>query len=498
MKRDHDSGIENKKLFFVCIIALVATAFGFIIRAMVIEDWGNDFGLSKTQQGEIFGVGLWPFAISIILFSLIIDKIGYGKALVFAFICHIVSAVITIFADGYWMLYWGTFIAALGNGTIEAAINPMVATLYKEDKTKWLTILHGGWPGGMVLGGLIILAMGPEVSWQVKVGLIFIPTIAYGILMLGRKFPVQERVQAGVSYLDMLKEVGAIGALIVSSLIVIQVGQIFGWHIGLEITLIAIVTGVYGYITKSIGQPLFIFMLLIMIPLAITELGTDSWITDLMAPEMNKMGLQAGWVLVYTSIIMTLLRLFAGKITHGIAPLKLLMVCSLVAVVGLLFLSKATGIMVLLAATIYGIGKTFFWPTMLGVVAEKFPNGGALTLNVISGVGMLGVGILGAVVLGFVQDNETSKNVLLYDQQQQTSLSKDYFTESRKSIFGEYMAANELLLVDAPKEEKTIIENIKAMAKKNALKTVAIFPVFMFLCFLALHFAFKRSDKRIE
>jgi len=121
------TGEVSKKLFWTCFIALVATSFGFIIRANIIGDLGVHFNLSETQKGEILGVGLWPFALSIILFSLIIDRIGYGRALVFGLVCHVASAVITIFATGYQMLYWGTFVLALGNGTVEAVINPDAA-----------------------------------------------------------------------------------------------------------------------------------------------------------------------------------------------------------------------------------------------------------------------------------------------------------------------------------------------------------------------------------
>jgi MFS family permease len=155
MSGEQTAGIEahQKRLFWGCFIALIATAFGFVVRSMVINDWGTEFGLTETQKGEIFGVGLWPFAISIILFSLVIDRIGYGKTMAFAFVCHVVSAILTIFATGYWMLYIATFIVALGNGAVEAVINPVVATMFRNEKTKWLNILHAGWPGGMVIGG---------------------------------------------------------------------------------------------------------------------------------------------------------------------------------------------------------------------------------------------------------------------------------------------------------------------------------------------------------
>jgi hypothetical protein len=176
---------------------------------------------------------------------------------------------------------------------------------------------------------------------------------------------------------------------------------------------VVLVTVAFGvYIGFAPGRPLFIFMLLIMIPLATTELGTDSWITSLMAPAMTKIGLAAGWVLVYTSFIMMVLRFFAGPIVHRLSPLGLLATSALIAGIGLVLLSRVdAAVMILLAATVYGLGKTFFWPTMLGVVSEQSPRGGALTLNATGGVGMLGVGVVGAVFLGYIQDTAIEKRL---------------------------------------------------------------------------------------
>ncbi|MBD0287355.1 MAG: MFS transporter, partial [Flavisolibacter sp.] len=343
----------DMKLFYACFVALMTTAFGFILRAIILPEWGREFNLTQTQLGEIAGVGLWPFAISIVLFSLIIDKIGYKTAMMFAFLCHVASAIITIFADGYWMLYVGTLIVALGNGTVEAVVNPVVATMFSHDKTKWLNILHAAWPGGLVFGGIIALLMGAETQWEYKIALILLPTIIYGIMMLARKFPVNERVQAGVSYREMLQEVGALGALIIVSLIIFQLGAVFGWSTTFNVILILLITALFGWYTRSLGQPLFIILLLIMIPLATTELGTDSWITDLMTPAMSDLGIQAGWVLVYTSAIMFVLRFFAGPIVHKVSPLGLLAICSAIAALGLYLLSLSAGAMILMAATIY-------------------------------------------------------------------------------------------------------------------------------------------------
>jgi MFS family permease len=489
MNQENQATRESQKwLFWACFIALVATSFGFIIRAQIIGNWGLDFNLSETQKGELLGVGLWPFALSIVLFSLVIDKIGYGKAMIFAFICHISSAIITIFATGYTMLYLGTFIVALGNGTVEAVINPVVATLYSKEKTKWLNILHAGWPGGMVLGGILILVMGPEVSWKWKVSLIFIPTLIYGLMMIRCKFPVQERVKAGIPYKEMLQEAGIIGALIVVIIMTAEVGRIFEWTLTAQIVIAALLIIGYGLYVRSIGQPLFIFLLLIMIPLATTELGTDSWITELVTPVMAGMGLQPGWVLVYTAFIMMILRFSAGPIVERLKPLGLLAVSSSIAIIGLITLSKAVGIIIFLAATIYAFGKTFFWPTILGVVAERFPKGGALTLNTISGIGMLSVGVIGAAFLGNIQDKQIDQDLLT----KHPSIYQKAVGDEKSSIFGTYKPLDHEKAQELNKEEQNVLQNTISEAKQNALMTVAIFPTIMLICFLILIFYFKR------
>ena len=485
------SQAPNKMLFVACFMSIVTTSFSFILRALTLPQWEADFNLTKTQVGEIAGVGLWPFAISIVLFSLIIDRVGYKNSMIFAFICHVSSAAITFFADGYTMLYIGTFIMALGNGTVEAVANPAVASMFPKAKTKWLNFLHAGWPAGLVLGGILALVMGPEVHWKLKVILVLIPAVTYAIIMIPHKFPVNERVSAGVSYLDMLKEVGVGGALIIVALIVFQMGSVFGWSTTMNVSITLVIVGIFGFYVRSFGQPLFIIMLLIMLPLAITELGTDSWIADLMAPEMTKVGLQAGWILVYTSIIMVALRFSAGKIIHRITPLALLAACSTIAAIGLFLLSGSSGVMVLVAATIFGLGKSFFWPTMLGVVAERFPKGGALTLNIAGGVGMIGAGVIGAVILGFFQDKTTDTSLKQYDAVNKTELHSTYVTDEKRSIFGDYRSVNLAKLALAPETDKQSVTIIQDGAKKTALRYVAWFPVLMLVCYVLLMIYFK-------
>ena len=477
---------HDKRLFWGCFIALVSTSFGFIARVLTAPEWGAEFGLSETQVGEILGAGLWPFAISIVLFSLVIDKIGYKAAMWFGLICHTLSTVIILFAQDYSMMYLGTFVLALGSGTVEAYANPVVATVFSREKTKWLNYLHAGWPGGLVFGGILAIALGDDMYWKYKIAIILIPTVIYMVMLAPKHFPVNERVLAGVSYRDMLREVGALGALIAAAMVITQIGQIFAFSTTLNIILILLAAGAFGFYTRSPGRGLFILMLLIMIPLATTELGVDSWITTLMAGEMTRIGINAGWVLIYTSAIMLVLRFFAGAIVHRISPLGLLAVSSAIAAVGLFILSGATGGMILLAATLYGIGKSFLWPTSLGVVAEQFPRGGALTLNVVAGVGMLAVGVIGAPFMGYVQDRNVDRNL----EQVAPALHSQVIVP-RNSIFGDYQGVDAAAASTLPAADQAILGEVQEESQKDALQTMAMLPVLMMLFYIALILYFR-------
>jgi MFS family permease len=523
---------NDRRLFVACFIALVATAFGFTVRSFILDQWAVDFHLSETDKGTINGAGLWPFAISIVLFSLVIDHIGYGRAAVFACLCHIAYVVIVCSAPNllreggspteqeagrkaaFYLLYLGNFIVALGNGTVEAFINPIVATMFSKEKTKWLNILHAGWPGGIVLSGVLTiwLAQVPELNyWQYKVALMLIPVFLYAVLLLGCKFPVSERVAAGVPYRDMLREAGMIGAMLVTTLIVFElsnvfkgmglifqgvfweqeVTSVFGLPINYEtvvkIAIILIVSLAYGAYVQSLGRPLFVFLMIVMIPLATTELGTDGWITTLMRIPMERMGVNAGWILVYTSFIMMVLRFFAGPIVHRLSPLGLLALSAAIAALGLVSLSLATGVLILVAATLYGFGKTFFWPTMLGVVAEQFPKGGALTLNMISGVGMMGVGILGMSLLGNLQDRDIGRTL----RQDHPQLYEQVIKGPTPSLFGEYRPLDQDRVKTLPVADRETIETIQMEARKNVLKLVAVLPCFMLVCYLLMILYFR-------
>lgn len=506
---------ENEKpsmaLFWGCFIALVTTSFAFITRAFMVnipDLWPADFGLNNVQAQELFGAGIWPFAISIILFSLVIDKIGYRAAMVFSFICYAgytalaLMAYATVKKEGlsgeeleaaravaYRYLYGGSIILGLGNGTVEAFINPVVATMFSKEKTKWLNILHAGWPGGLVLGGLLTIFLADKAAedWRILIYIIAIPAVVYLIMLIGVKYPENERVAGGVSYREMLAEFGAIGALIAFGLIFMQIGQVFSWPLGVVIALVAATTIGYGLYCRSLGRPILIFLCLIMMPLAITELGTDGAITGIMEEPMMAAGYNPLWVLIYTSVIMMVLRFFAGPVVKLFTPLGLLAVAALVATTGLFWLSGASGMFIIFAAaTLYGFGKTYFWPTMLGVVSEQCPKGGALTLNAIAGIGMLTVGILGSPIIGGMQENSAKAAI---EKKQEGAYAQ--ISEKRSWVLGEYEAISEKKLSALSDDQQGEVREVVKQAKQGALAKVTIFPIIMLICYIILILYFK-------
>jgi MFS family permease len=508
---------NNTIVFWGCFIALIATAFGFITRMFLLDDpvITDTLGLDPAQVGAYKGIQVWPFALSIIIFSLIIDKVGYKFSMIFAFVCQAIWAVMGFFAlstidsdpeRAKFLIYWGGLILALGNGTVEAFINPVVATIFDKDKTKWLNILHAGWPGGLVVAGVLTIFMGQlELGWSIKLATIVVPVLIYFIMLVRVEFPRQERVAAGVSYKEMLSEFGILGAAVVGLLVTLQLMNFFpDGNRTLFICIGVAMVVLFGAYTKSLGRPLMFVLILIMMPLATTEIGTDGWITGIMkGVAADKF--HAGWVLVYTSAIMMVLRFYAGPIVHKLSPLGLLAISCVLAIVGLYTLSFTAGLMIFAAATLYAVGKTFFWPTMLGVVSEQTPKGGALTLNAISGIGMLAVGTLGFPYIGTLQadrenvalvSNETVAKELpgLVENGELTVLEDKSIYEviHYKTVSDESLNQ---LVEKLPKDDQSGVEKnikqVRARSKQGALATMAIFPAIMLIGYILLILYFK-------
>lgn len=503
---------HDKILFWGCFIALITTSYAFFSRMYLCGGrFMDDFNLDKVAAGELVGAGIWPFGVSIILFSLVIDKIGYKVAMYFSFVCYLLYAGLAFLAynaiqglegaellaaqkRGYTLLYSGSIILALGNGTVEAFINPLVATMFRNAKTKWLNILHAGWPLGLVVGGLVTIALSKQAStgdWRIVVGLILIPALIFLAMLAPRTFPRSEREQAGVSYRGMLKELGAFGALVGFGLVFAEVGRTLGWPDMVGWLLTALVVVFFALYTKSFGSIILAVLIIIMMPLATTELGTDGWISSLMEQPMSAAGYNPGWVLVYTSAIMVILRFSAGPIVHRLSPLGLLAGCALLAAAGLWMLSKTgnSGIVAIFAAaTFYGVGKSFFWPTMLGLAAEQSPRGGALTLNTLAGIGMLAVGIIGAPFIGFLQESTATErlkeqNPALYEQ---VHIQKDY-------LLGGYDAIDPQRAAEAANDPVAVSHLAEAnkAGQFGALGKMAFFPLLMFCGYIGLILYFR-------
>ncbi|MBX3423763.1 MAG: MFS transporter [Pirellulaceae bacterium] len=507
---------NDTAIFWGCFIALVTTAFGFIARMFLINTWATEFNLDPAESGRLAGIGVWPFAVSIIGFSLVIDRIGYKTSMIIAFLGHVTWAAMGVSAyfisqDGnkelaYQLLYWGSLILGLANGTVESFINPVVATLFSREKTKWLNILHAGWPGGLVVAGMVTIFI-DTLPWGIKVGILAIPALVYFLMLIRLDFPIQEREAAGVSYREMLSEFGVLGAAVVGFLVTLQLMDFFApiddtkrlVFVGIGVAIVL----AFGAYTRALGRPLMFFLVLIMMPLATTEIGTDGWITGIME-GVAEGKFHPGWVLIYTSVIMMILRFFAGPIVHSLSPLGLLAVSAALAIVGLVTLSATSGMMIFAAATLYGIGKTFFWPTMLGVVAEQTPKGGALTLNAISGIGMLAVGTLGFPYIGSLQADKQIAAVAQSPVAQEITglVSGDTITAiEKKSIYEiiNYDAIDDTALqtaIDSLPEDRretaqTEIKKARDLSNQKALGAMALFPAIMLAAYVILILYFK-------
>src|SRR5262245_37153091 len=369
---------SNKMLFWASFFTLIAAGMGFAIRGDILGDWGRQFGFTQTDLGIITGQGLAGFGITIIFFSFFSDLFGYGVLMIVAFLLHALSVALTLAApfayqhygkDGaFWCLYLGAWAFSLGNGTCEAVINPLTATLFPHNKTHWLNILHAGWPGGLVLGALVNLGLNQlpsfgftNVGWQVRWGIIFAPMLLYGLMMLGRHFPKSEAKLSGVSL---------------------------------------------GTTILTLFAPVLLFLFLIHAMVGYVELGTDSWIQNITNTVLKNKTL-ALVAFIWTNLLMFTLRFFAGPIVHKISPVGLLFGSAVLGTAGLALLGMPmtdSAVLWLAAVTIYGIGKTFYWPTMLGVISERYPRGGALALGMSGGLGMISAGFLGGPIIGYQQD----------------------------------------------------------------------------------------------
>lgn len=414
--------IQNTKLFWASCLALLVTSLSFGIRAGIMNQLGIDFQLSTTQLGTITAAAFWGFPLAIVVGGFVVDMIGMKRLLVMAFIFHLAGIVLTIFAQGYWSLFLSTLLIGIANGTVEAACNPLVAALYPENKTTRLNHFHLWFPGGIVIGTLLVtLFVQFGLGWKVQVAMMIIPTLIYGYLFSKLDFPVTERVSSGYSSSDMY---------------------------------------------KAVLSPLFIFMFICMFGTAITELFTGQWIGLLLKNVTDN----AILLLTLTTGIMVIGRGFAEPVVHRLAPQGVLLLSAIFAAAGLYMLSTFTGNSIFFAAIIFGIGVCYFWPTMIGFVAENVPKSGALGLNLMGGAGMFAVSIY-TMFMGSFYDNLIVKHLPAG-----ASLSA-YLTAPENSASAQALA------------------NAKNLAGPEILQATLIIPVILIVAFGGL-VIYLRSRKK--
>lgn len=348
--------MNQRRLFVASCIALVVTAMIFAVRGNIENNVLNDPALagffdiatSRESYAALSTMAFFGFAASILAASPLLDALGMRNLLYLAFTLHVIGLISFIFAPSYTVMTIAMLMAGLGNGLVEAVINPLIATMYNEEKTHKLNVLHSWWPGGLIIGGLLGLLMNKaHIHWKIQMAMILIPTIIYAILIFGSKFPQTERKASGIS-----------------------TGEMF----------------------KTAVKPTFLLLLICMMITASIELAPGQMVESVLTNLANMHGIQ---LLVYGSAIMFVLRYFAGTIAHLISPIGMMWASVTIAGIGLYMLSQVSTITGgYIAATVFYVGVCFMWPTMLGITSERFPEGGALTMGLMGFAGQFTLGVV--------------------------------------------------------------------------------------------------------
>ncbi|MCC6233458.1 MAG: MFS transporter [Verrucomicrobiales bacterium] len=495
------------RLLWAGFMAILAAGVGFGIRGGILANWGADFGFTGQQLGDINGAGFTGFCFGIIIGGVICDKIGYGKLVIAAFAFHVLSAFVTFGATSgmapdaaYKFLYWGTFIFAVANGTLEAVANPLVATLFPKNRTHYLNILHASWPAGLVIGGLVGWTLGEQMhlSWKVQLGLFLIPTAIYGLMFFGQHMPKSEASEKGLSLGEMFKDVGILGALVVCFLLAL----FFSNALGLPQMVAYLISGVLllavAVLTRfSFGAWLLFILFVTHAMVGAVELGTDGWIQNItgniLSPGEGKL------LFVYTSLFMFVLRFCADFIEKrlGLSPVAILLVCAMFACVGLNLVSRIdTFIGAMAALSVYAVGKTFFWPTMLAVASDRFPRTGAVAISIMGGIGMMSAGLIGSPGLGYAKDRFASEELIqadatAYANNKAKTTSKFLIFEEVNGIDGKRLGEAKALAPDKRSAEDKTIVAADMRGDRRTLVADSFIPATMAVIYLLLLLYFK-------
>lgn len=348
-----NSTVNADRLFYGSCFALITTAFSFSIRAGILPQLGTEFGLSAEQLGYINQMWFLGFPLSMVVGGLVYYSVGPRIIMQVAFLCHALGILLTIYPEvlgGYTGLLVSTFLIGVGNGCTEAACNPMIADTYSGvQMNKMLNRFHMWFPGGIVIGALVSKFMTDAgLGWQAQIWVILLPTLVYAFLFWGQSFP-KPKVAASASISENF---------------------------------------------KAMLSPLFLFMLACMALTAITEFGPQQW-TGLI---MSKSGASPMIILALVTGLMAVMRYFAGPVVHRLNQTGVLLGSAVLAAIGIYLFSSQTGAMTYVAAVFFAMGVAYFWPVMVGFVAENVPESGALGMSVIGGMGMFSSSIFQPII----------------------------------------------------------------------------------------------------
>ena len=355
---------NSKRLFYGSCFALITTAFSFSIRAGILPQLAETFSLSGQQLGFINSMWFLGFPISMILGGIFYHTIGPKRIMQFAFATHTLGIILTIFSGGYAGLLVSTLLIGIGNGCTEAACNPMIADAYEgKQMNTLLNRFHMWFPGGIVLGSLVSLLMTSlDLGWQAQIWIIMIPTLIYAYLFMGQEFPKPK-----------IEGVTSIGENI-----------------------------------KAMLSPMYLFILACMALTAISEFGPQQW-TSLI---LSNSGAHPMVILALITGLMAIGRYFGGDIVHRFDQTGVLLGSAVLTAIGIFLLSTQTGGMVYVAAIFFALGVCYFWPNMIGFVAEKIPLSGALGMSIVGGMGMFSSSIFQAIIGGWIDSSTAEQSAL--------------------------------------------------------------------------------------
>ena len=350
--------INKSALFNGSCFALITTAFTFSIRAGILPQLGKDFNLTAEQLGFINSMWFVGFPISMIIGGLVYHSFGPKNIMRVAFVAHTLGIVFTIYSGGYALLLISTLFIGFGNGCTEAACNPMIADTYSGVKmNKMLGRFHMWFPGGIVVGSLISKFMTDAgMGWQAQMWVTMVPTIIYAVLFYGKAFPKSKEETT---------------------------------HLSKNF--------------KAMLSPVYIFLFFCMALTAISEFGPQQWVGLI----MSNSGASPMLILALVTGLMAVGRFFAGPVVKRFGQTGVLLMSAIFAAIGIYLLSTVTGPMAYAAAIIFAVGVCYFWPTMIGSVAQRAPLSGALGMSVLGGIGMFSTAIFQPIIGSWIDKART-------------------------------------------------------------------------------------------